>query len=168
MGLHPTLADGLVSLLLLGAALLSIRVQVQAERLSDPSYRLPNMLLVLIVTAVATLALVVRRRFPLAVLGVTAAALVLARLLDSPEDDIGFAAVLLAAYTAGACGAVRRRSWVFAVAYGTLALDLARPFLPHLDEHGALLGTRIRAGVQPPDPGGVLGVRRHDPRPAGE
>ena len=138
-GLHPRLADGLVGLLLLGAALLSIRVQLQAERLSDPSYRLPNMLLVVIVTAVATLALVVRRRFPLVVLGVTAAALVVARLLDSPEDDIGFAAVLLAAYTAGAYGAVRRRSWVFAVVFGILALELARPFLPHLDEHGALL-----------------------------
>ncbi|MGI8810209.1 MAG: sensor histidine kinase, partial [Acidimicrobiales bacterium] len=130
----------LVSLVLLAAALLSIRVQVQAERLSDPSYRLPDMLLVLVVTAAATLSLTARRRFPLVVLGVTAAALVVARLLDSPEDDIGFAAVLLAAYTAGAYGAMRRRSWVFAVVLGVLALDLARPFLPHLDEHGALLG----------------------------
>ncbi len=140
MGLHPTLADGLVSLLLLAVALLSIRVQVQAERMSDPSYRLPDMLLVLLVTAAATLSLTARRRFPLVVLGVTAAALVVARLLDSPEDDIGFAAVLLAAYTAGAYGAVRRRSWVFAVVFGTLAMELARPFLPHLDEHGAVLG----------------------------
>ena len=139
MGLHPTLADGLVSLLLLAAALLSIRVQVQAERMSDPSYRLPDMQLVLLVTVAATLPLVARRRFPLVVLGVTVVALVVARLLDSPEDDIGFAAVLLAAYTAGAYGAVRRRSWVFAVVFGTLAMELARPFLPHLDEHGAVL-----------------------------
>ena len=69
MGLHSTLADGLVSLLLLAAALLSIRVQVQAEQLSDPSYRLPDMLLVLFVTAAATLSLMARRRFPWLCLG---------------------------------------------------------------------------------------------------
>jgi signal transduction histidine kinase len=137
-GVHPTLADGLVSLLLLAAALLSIRVQAQAERLSDPSYRLPNALL--FVTMAATLPLMERRRFPLVVLGVTTAALVVARVVDSPEDDIGFGAVLVAVYSAGAYGAVRRRSWVFAVVFGTLAVELARPFLPHLDEHGALLG----------------------------
>lgn len=140
MRLHPRLADGLVSLLLLAAALLSIRVQVQAEQLSDPSYRLPDMLLVLLATSAATLSLMARRRFRLVVLGITAAALVVARLLDSPEDDIGFAAVLLAAYTAGAHGPVRRRSWMFGVVFATLALELARPFVPHLDEHGALLG----------------------------
>lgn len=139
MGLRSTLADGLVGLLLLAAALLSIRVQVQAEQLSDPSYRLPDMLLVLFVTAAATLSLMARRRFPLVVLGVTTAALVVARLLNSP-DDIGFAAVLLAAYTAGVYGAAQRRSWMFAVVFGTLAVELARPFLPHLDEHGAVLG----------------------------
>ena len=137
---HPSLADGFLSVLLLLAALLSIRVQVDAKRASDPTYRLPDMWLILLVTVTATLVLTARRRFPLTVLGVTTAALIAARLLDSPEDDVGFAAVLAAAYSAGAFGLLRRRSWVFAAAFLALAVELTRPFLPALGEHGAWLG----------------------------
>ncbi|MGI8684232.1 MAG: sensor histidine kinase [Acidimicrobiales bacterium] len=144
--LRPTLADGLLSALLLAAALFSIWVEVEAERLSDPSYRLPDMSLVLLVTALAITPLVARRRFPLAVLGAATAAVILARLIESPEDDIGFGAVLVAAYSAGAYGAVRRRSRVFAVIVASMALELARPFLPHLDQQGALLGLVFDVG----------------------
>lgn len=89
---------------------------------------------------VATVALVGRRRFPLTVLGVTAAALIATRLIESPEDDIGFNAVLVAAYTAGAYGSLRHRSKVFAIAFVALGTDLVRPFLPDIGEDGVLLG----------------------------
>jgi len=137
---HPTLADGTLAALLIAAALLSIRVQVEANQASDPAYTLPNGRLVLLVTLAATLALVTRRRFPLIVLVVTAAALIAARLLDSPEDDIGFGALLVAAYSAGAYGAFRHRSRIFAVVFVAVAVELARPFLPVIGERGALLG----------------------------
>ena len=84
--------------------------------------------------------LVARRRIPLTVLGVTAVALIAARLIESPEDDIGFNAVLVAAYTAGAYGSLRHRSKVFAVAFVALGVELVRPFLPNVGEDGVLLG----------------------------
>lgn len=139
-GNHPWLADGLVALVLLAAALLSISVQVDINQASDPSYRLPDGALVLFVTVVGTMSVAARRRVPLTVLCVTAAALVAARLIESPEDDIGFMAVLLAAYTAGANGATGRRAEVFATVAAVLGAELARPFLPELGERGAWLG----------------------------
>jgi signal transduction histidine kinase len=137
---HPMTADGLFAGVLLAAALLSIRVQVQTYQDSDAGYTLPNGRLVLLVTVIGTVVLVARRGFPLTVLGATTAALIAARLIESPEDDIGFGAVLMAAYTAGAYGSLRHRSKVFAVTFVALGIELVRPFLPDVGEDGVLLG----------------------------
>jgi len=137
---HSWLADGLLAAFFLGAALLSIQVQIDAYRAADPTYRLPDGPVVLAVTVVAATSLAFRRRAPLTVLCITTAALVAAGVLESPEDDVGFGAVLVAAYTAGAHGALRRRSWVFGAVVATLAAELTRSFVPVLGEQGAWLG----------------------------
>lgn len=94
---HPARADTTLAVLFLAVALLSIRVQIQAIQSSDPAYRLPHASLVLVVTLAAAATLAARRRFPLTVLVVTVAALIAARVIGSPEDDVGFGAVLVGA-----------------------------------------------------------------------
>ena len=84
---HPSTVGGLFAGALLAAALLSIRVQVQTYQDSDPGYTLPNGRLVLLVTLVGTVVLVARRRIPLTVLGVTAVALIGARLIESSTSS---------------------------------------------------------------------------------
>ena len=80
--------------------------------------------LAIVLTLAIILPLTLRRRFPLFVLLVINALLILYRLLDIPEGTATAYALLLALFSAGAYGSRRWRTWARGISVGSVAVVL--------------------------------------------
>jgi len=80
--------------------------------------------LAIVLTLTVILPLTLRRRFPLFVLLVINALLILYRLLDIPEGTATAYALLLALFSAGAYGSRRWRTWARGISVGSVAVAL--------------------------------------------
>jgi len=80
--------------------------------------------LAIVLTLAVILPLTLRRRFPLFVLLVINALLILYRLLDVPEGTATAYALLLALFSAGAYGSIRWRTWARGISVASVAVAL--------------------------------------------
>jgi signal transduction histidine kinase len=102
---HVLIVDGAIAAVFTGLALLNLLIAWQV-------FQPVHISLAIALTVIATAPLVLRRRFPLTVLLITTAIVILYRLLDIPEGTITAYAVLLALFGAGAFGSPRWRTSV--------------------------------------------------------
>ncbi|MFH1775858.1 MAG: sensor histidine kinase [Chloroflexota bacterium] len=115
---HPTITDGVIALILAVLALLNLWIN---WRLSQPVH----LGLAVGLTLIIILPLTLRRRFPLALLLVMTALLVLYRNLDIPEGSFTAYALILALFSAGAYGNRRWRNWARSVSMAVVTVSLA-------------------------------------------
>jgi signal transduction histidine kinase len=124
---HPLAADGALAAALLGVALVSSHVTVEYSAAADPSFRVPDAAGVTAGIAAMVAPLVLRRRFPLAVLLACIAAFLLSRnVVDSVESTMTTIVVSLAVYSAAAHGRPRWRTWVCAGCLVAVMVELWR------------------------------------------
>jgi hypothetical protein len=112
MDRHPTLTDGVVALILVGFALLQLRIYWAIRQPVHPAFAVA-------LTLGVILPLTWRRRFPLVVLPVMTALLILHRYLDIPEGNFTGNSVALGFLSAAAYGG-RWRTWVCALIMAVL------------------------------------------------
>jgi signal transduction histidine kinase len=105
---HPTSTDGMVALALSALAALDLYIN-WAVNASIPE------ILGMALTALAIWPLTYRRRYPLAVLLVMTAGVVIYRSLSIPESDFILYSLLLGFFSAGAYGDRRWRNWARAI-----------------------------------------------------
>ena len=101
---HPTITDAVIALVLAGFALLQLRIYWEIRQPLHPVFAV-------LVTLGVILPLTWRRRFPLVVLPVMTAVLILHRYLDIPEGSFTGNSVALGLLSTAAYGG-RRRTWV--------------------------------------------------------
>jgi len=102
---HPTSTDGMVALALAGLAFLNLYINWGTASLT-------RAILAIVLTLLIILPFTFRRRFPLAVLIITTAAILVYRSLNIQESSFTLYALLLAFFSAGAYGNRRWRDWV--------------------------------------------------------
>ena len=114
---RPMIIDGAIALFLSVLALVLLWYYWEFSQPVHPA-------LAIVLTLAIILPLTLRRRFPLFVLLVINALLILYRLLDIPEGTATAYALLLALFSAGAYGSRRWRTWARGISVGSVAVVL--------------------------------------------
>ena len=114
---RPLIIDGAIALFLSMLALVLLWYYWEFSQPVHPA-------LAVVLTLAVILPLTLRRRFPLFVLLVINALLILYRLLDVPEGTATAYALLLALFSAGAYGTRRWRTWARGISVASVAVAL--------------------------------------------
>ena len=114
---QPIIIDGAIALFLSMLALALLWYNWEFSQPVHPA-------LAIVLTLAVILPLTLRRRFPLFVLLVINALLILYRLLDIPEGTATAYALLLALFSAGAYGSRRWRTWARGISVASVAVAL--------------------------------------------
>jgi len=109
--------DGAIALFLSVLALLLLWYNWEFSQPVHPA-------LAIVLTLAVILPLTLRRRFPIVILLVTNALLILYRLLDIPEGTATAYALLLALFSAGVYGSRRWRTWARGISVASVAVVL--------------------------------------------
>ncbi len=107
LGLHPLVGPGLSALVLAGFAMTAALINARAVELTEPGTAT-----IVALTLALTLPLVLMGRFPLSILMLTTAVIILYRHFSVPEQLVSLIAIFLAIYGAGACSYSRHRDLV--------------------------------------------------------
>ncbi|MFC1892566.1 sensor histidine kinase [Chloroflexota bacterium] len=114
---QPMIIDGAIALFLSVLALVLLWYNWEFSQPVHPA-------LAIVLTLAVILPLTLRRRFPLFVLLVINALLILYRLLDIPEGTATAYALLLALFSAGAYGSRRWRTWARGISVASVTVAL--------------------------------------------
>ncbi|MFC1955901.1 sensor histidine kinase [Chloroflexota bacterium] len=114
---QPMIIDGAIAFFLSALALVLLWYYWEFSQPVHPA-------LAIVLTLAVILPLTLRRRFPLFVLLVINAFLILYRLLDIPEGTATAYALLLALFSVGAYGSRRWRTWARGISVGSVAVLL--------------------------------------------
>lgn len=124
---HPAAADAALALVLLGAALVSSHVDLEAIEAADPSNPRPSTAGVAVGLTATVAPLALRRRAPLAALLACTAGFIVARVVfDSVEAPITAIALSIAVFSAAAHGRAKWRNWVCGASLVAVMAELWR------------------------------------------